>query len=82
MVNSNNDVSTMAEGDNAFEFFRSDDLIGNQNIPNASGSHDFGFSNFGTCDPDGAGFGMREVLAAVDSGLRRARDEYNRELRR
>ena len=46
----------MAEGDNAFDFFSSDDLIGNQNIPNASSNHDFGFSNFGTCNPDGSGF--------------------------
>ena len=49
------DLGVVAEADQAFDFARADDLVGDEQIVDAVGGHHFGLAEFGTGDANGAG---------------------------
>ena len=49
------DIGVAAEADQAFDFAWADDLIGDEQVEDAVGGHDFGFAELGAGDADGPG---------------------------
>ena len=61
MVNTNDGICCFSQLDQSLDLGRSHDQVGNQQVLDSTGCHDFRFTQLGTRDPEGPGF--HELLA-------------------